>query len=73
METFLQQPEFTLGPGSGTEPLRYAMAEDKDGGIGFSTSLFLPSPYSLPFPLGGENISPPKLIHRFVTIMYSYR
>lgn len=29
--------------------------EDEDGGTGFVTSLFLPSPFSLPFPLRGEN------------------
>lgn len=54
MEMFPEQPKFTLGTGSGTEPLRCAMGEDKDSGISFVTSPFLPSPYFLQFPLGGK-------------------
>lgn len=53
METFLEQPKFSVETGSGTEPLRYAVGESKDGGIGSVTSRFLPSPYSLPFPVSG--------------------
>lgn len=52
----LEQPKFTPGTGSGSESLRYAIDEDKDGRISFVTALFLPSPYSLPLPLGGESI-----------------
>lgn len=52
----LEQPKFTPGTGSGSEPLRYAIDEEKDGRISFVTALFLPSPYSLPLPLGGESI-----------------
>lgn len=54
MEMFPEQPKFTLGTGSVTGPLRYAVDEDKDSGIDSVPSPFLPPPYSLPFPLGGE-------------------
>lgn len=53
METFLEQPKFPVETGSGGEPLRYAVGESKDGGIGSVTSRFLPFPYSPPFPVSG--------------------
>lgn len=55
MEAFLEQPKFPVKTGSGTEPLRHAVGEDKDSGVGSVTSLFLPFPYSLPFPVSGGN------------------
>lgn len=57
MQTFLEQLRFPVETGSGTEPLRYAVGEDKDSGVGSVTTLFLPFPYSLPFPVSeGNNI-----------------
>lgn len=39
METFPEQPKFTIETGPGSEHLGHAVVENKDGGIGFITSL----------------------------------